>query len=143
MKTNAINVDYIKKAVIVKIFIIIFFIILSAAIACYIYWMRNQEIRFSNIFPDVFEYYEVAGKNNKIIIDRDDIKYNTIKTWFDKNIDGWKNDNRNYVPNQVLKSKNLTINILKDGVVVNYTMDGESWSQVSKAKEENELVEIE
>lgn len=104
-----------------------------------LYWTRNQEIRFAEIFPDVFEYYvsEDSKQDGKIF--KDSNEYNIVKIWFEKNSDGWRNDIKNYAPNRVLKSKALVINILNDGVVVNYTQDGKKWSQVSRRKAKNDL----
>lgn len=114
------------------------------------YWSRNQEIRFVENFPDAFEYYVEGGnayiasegnvkKSGQTIIKLGSNEYAAIKTWFEKNANSWKNDISDYAPNRILKSKTLTINILKTKVVVNYTSDGKSWSQVSRPKSENDL----
>lgn len=116
-------------------------VIFILVVATFLYWTRSQEIHFADNFPEAFEYYAqgAAVKQNSQTIKKGSTEYAVIKTWFEKNTDGWKNDIRDYKPERVLKSKTLIINILKDGVVVNYTFDGKSWSQVSKSKAENDL----
>lgn len=116
-------------------------VILVLAIAVFVYWTRSQEIRFTENFPEAFEYYaqgEAVRQDNQTI-KKGSNEYAVIKAWFEKNTDGWKNDIKDYKSDRVLKSKALIINILKNGVVVNYTLDGKSWSQVSKPKAENDL----
>lgn len=117
-------------------------VILVLVVATFLYWTRSQVIHFADNFPEAFEYY-VQGttvKQNDQTIKKDSTEYAVIKTWFEKNTNGWKNDIKDYKPDRVLKSKALIINILKDGVVVNYTLDGKTWSQVSRSKAENDLV---
>ena len=136
---------------ITKKILVAFVIINVLAVAVILYWTRNQEIRFVENFPETFEYYIEGGniyiaseggvkKSGPTIIKVGSDEYAAIKTWFQKNTGGWKNDISDYVPNRILKSKTLTVNILKTSVIVNYTSDGKSWSQVSRPKTENDLV---
>lgn len=122
-------------------FVIAAAVILVLAVVVVLYWTRRQEIRFAENFPEAFEYYaqgETVKQDNQTI-KKGTNKYAVIKAWFKNNTDGWENDIKDYKPDYVLKSKTLIINILKDGVVVNYTLDGKSWSQVSRPKAENDL----
>ncbi len=136
---------------ITKKILIAFVVIIILAVAVILYWTRNQEVRFAENFPDAFEYYIEGGnayiaskgsakKSSPTIIKVGSDEYAAIKTWFEKNTSGWKNDINDVVPNRILKSKTLTINIFKTSVVVNYTSDGKSWSLVSRPKAENDLV---
>ena len=117
-------------------------VIIVLAVAVVLYWTRSQQIRFAENFPDAFEYYVQEGtvKQGNQTIKKGSNEYAVIKSWFEENTDGWKNDIKDYKTDRVLKAKKLTINILKDGVVVNYTLDGKSWSQVSRPKAESDLV---
>lgn len=126
-------------------------VIIVLAAAVILYWTRDQEIRFVEDFSDAFEYYASGGnayiasesdprKSNITIIGAGSGEYVAIKTWFEKNTNGWKNDINSYAPNRILKSKTLTVNILEKRVVVNYTSDGKSWSQVSKPKAEDDPI---
>lgn len=121
----------------VKTVLITAAVIIAIVVAIVFYWTRNQEIHFAENFPDSFEYY-VEGYN--VHIAKGSREYAVIKAWFAKNTNSWKNDIGDYAPRRLLRSKTITINIFKTAVVVNYTLDGNSWSQVSRTKAEDDLI---
>ncbi len=118
------------------------FIVLIDCVCIYFMWYRDQQIRFYDMFPASFEYEFHEGDSIQIgRISSGEEKYTNIKKWFRSRSSGWKNDIKTYKPRRVLVSDNIKINVLDDGVIVNY-MKNNKWSQVSSNGTTIELIVI-
>jgi len=98
-----------------------------------LYWHREQSINFNTIIPASFNY---CGSK----VDRHNAEYIQLYNWLKNNKNGWVNTQASYVSKDIFKSNTITIYILKYSVVINYTSNGNKYHQVTKAKQQNELV---
>ena len=98
----------------------------------FLYWNRTQQIDFSAKFPDTLNH---CGKN----ISQNDAEYIELLNWFKLNKNGWKNTPVTYVPKNTFTSPTFSVNILGNGVIVNYQTNAGAWRQVEKQKKHYEL----
>ena len=110
----------------------VIFIVAVVVTGFILYWGRSQEIDFVAILPDKLEH---CGK----IIDQNSAEYAQLKKWLETNKSGWQNTPASYAPHHTYTSPNISINVLADGVVINYKTKNGNWSQVSKSKGGKEL----
>lgn len=118
---------------ILKILAGVIFIVAVVVTGVVLYGGRSQEIDFAVILPDKLEH---CGK----MIDRNTAEYAQLKKWLETNKSGWQNTPASYAPHHTYTSPNISINILADGVVINYKTKNGNWSQVSKSKGSKELL---
>ena len=104
----------------------------AALIIIYEYWAREQSIDFSLLMPAYFTYCEKSIQIN-------DQEYSELRKWFGTNTEGWVNSPVTFAQFNELRSENMNVTLLSDGVVVNYTRNGKEWNQVVKSKKEGEL----
>jgi hypothetical protein len=97
------------------------------------YWERKQTIDFSSMLPKSLKYCgrEITSK---------DEQYMELFTWFKNNRTEWVNTPVSYAPGTIFWSPKIIINVLRRGVVVNYSPSSNEWGQVSKEKKEGELL---
>ena len=85
-----------------------------------------------NRFPAKFEYqvFEQGKlKVEKQLTDSDQA-YTAVYEWLRAHEDGWRQDTKTYASNRLFLSEDIRINVLSDGVVINYSADGQ-WKQLS------------
>lgn len=87
------------------------------------YWERNQTIDFSLILPSTLHY---CGRE----ITTNDREYLVLSEWLKKNKTNWVNSLVSYVPKVTFSSPTISINVLKNIVVVNYAITNSEWNQV-------------
>ena len=97
------------------------------------YWGREQTIDFSSVLPKTVHYCgrEITSK---------DKEYIELFAWLKNNKTGWVNTPASYVPGNIFRSPKISINVLKSVVVINYSTSSYGWWQVSKGKNEKELL---
>lgn len=105
----------------------------AAILATMAYWNRDQLLDLSAMLPNELEHCDS-------IINRDSAEYIELKNWLNSNQQGWNNTPTTYVPMNTYSSDTMSINVIDDGVVVNYKQDNGNWSQVTRQKKTNELV---
>ena len=98
-----------------------------------LYWGRDRSIDFVSIFPNTFKY---CGKE----INKTEKEYKELILWFKENKNGWKNAPASYIPGTVFSSQGISVNILKNSVIVNFSSNSIEWNQVIKKKKGNELL---
>ena len=84
-------------------------------------------------FPKEFEHYtyDKGSYSDKVLIDNSDVRYQKLHKWFLENKSGWEIDINTYAPGEVFFSNELRINILGDGVIVDFYDGGNSTMQMS------------
>lgn len=92
----------------------------------------SQSINFSKFMPQSFEF---CGQE----ITPESANYQSLLNWFKSNSNGWQKSPASYVPGQVFKSENMTVNIINNLVIVNYQSKG-AWSQLVKKANTGGLV---
>jgi hypothetical protein len=116
-----------------KVLAWIVLIVVVVMTAIVLYWDRPKEIDFAAIMPEELEYCGMK-------IGREAAEYIQLKDWFEAHQKGWKNTPASYAPTKTYASPKFSVNVLVDGVVVNYETESGSWSQVINSKESNDLL---
>ena len=122
-----------KKAL--KIVAGILFVLAAVTAGILLYWGREQSIDFSMILPTEIVH---CGKSYT----PGNSEYDELASWLRSNQPGWKSTIVTYVPRSVYAAPNITINVLKTGVVINYQSKNGSWRQVVRDKKEDELIDM-
>jgi hypothetical protein len=117
--------------------------IISVAIACGLWGGCSLMKRFSshrhvdiNLYnvPLTLVCIEAGGKISEVEIPNGSDFYKAFQAWFADNRDEWRTSYDTFAQRCVLRSDRFSLNILQDGLVLNYaaTSSDKNWVQVIK-----------
>ena len=101
----------------------IIFALLLVTLLGGIYFFWEQERKLLPL--ELIHCGEAVKKNN--------LKYIALKKWLESNKAGWKNAPASYISANEFKASKMSIKVLEKIIVINYQLNGNEWTQVSKA----------
>ncbi|MES0490706.1 MAG: hypothetical protein ABUK01_11970 [Leptospirales bacterium] len=98
----------------------------------FLYLNRDQKLDFASILPQEIEH---CGNT----LGPEHTEYVELRVWFESNQGGWTNTPATYVPGSTYTGSTISVNVLENGVIVNYKAKHNGWYQVKRLKKSNEL----
>ncbi len=120
---------------ILKIVFSLAVLIIAGVASTFLFWNRTQQIDFTIYFPNTLNH---CGES----INQKDKEYVDLYNWLKTNKNGWKNTLVTFVPKNTYTSAKFSVNILDNGVIVNYQNKNGSWKQVQNEKKADELSDV-
>ena len=98
----------------------------------FVKWKSPKSIDFVSLMPETLIFCKTE-------LGPGSVEYDMLVDWFRMNRDGWKNSTINFFPETVIYNKGMTINIVANGVVVDYRNGNRPGQQVVKDRNPEEL----
>jgi hypothetical protein len=91
--------------------------------------------------PFTFQQFTNGIPAKEIKIPRDSKAEKEIFDWLKTNSKGWKITFLDYAPSKFIRGQNITVNFLKDGIILNFspTVTSSHWLQYWKPTSKNDL----
>lgn len=105
---------------------------------------NNQIEMILSSYPESFVLY--IYQDGRVSSERElsasDNEYRNLRLWLKQNQEGWSEDANSYAPVWLFASDQIKFNVLKDAVVVNFTIDGKKWTQLSKPARDEDIEKL-